>query len=354
MRTVILILIIVSVFAIQAETDLFDFSKVKIDVSRENILYNLKQKAKIDCYNSDGQSENAYFRNGYICNNKLFLYSAYEKIVLSFDLSKLDKNMTPIDEYFLTSGKGPGEISFIMDMQLQKNKIYVSDGNNNRINLYNKEFKSIETIKTEFRPSKLSFFGSDIAINTYDGMTGNQMGYIYNCTDKSFETLFVIKETHSNNLSDMLSKNLITEFDDKGNIYLVRKYPDFTIHKFSSKTYEKSFVSKTLAKTKLPVPEFKVFQNDRKIWGLFAYKDIEYIKELNMLVTMSLTGWEELAEKSELTNILTGYDDSGNVILQYEFQDYIPDETCSIIYDSTSNRLLVISGSIYVFEIEKL
>ncbi len=354
MKTLVTSVMMLIVLLIYSEPISLDFNQTDTEISETNIEYQIKMVTKIDSCFIDGLKESTYFRSGFILDNRLYLYSAYEKSVVSFELSELSNDMTPIDEFFLQCGKGPGEISFVMDMQTKDNKIFISDGNNNRINVYDNEFNSIETIKTEFRPAKLSLFGSVIAINTYDGVMSTELGCIYNETDKTFESLVNIEATSNNNLSVLMANNTITEFDVHGNIYLVRKYPDFSIHKFTDRKYVKSFASAEMSKTKLPVPEFKVFRNDRKIWGLSTYKDIEYIDDLNMLVTMSITGWEELADENGLTNILTGYDDSGNVVMEYHFPEYIPDESCSILYDIKSNILLVISGSIYVFDVRKI
>ena len=354
MKVIILMVFLTVSCFVLAISDIIDFQKIKVEASQERIEYSIKLLFKTNSYVSDGVKENTYFTNGYILDKKLFLYSYYEKSIMSFNLSELSENMTPVDEFFLTEGKGPGEITFILDMQLHNSSIYISDGNNHRINIYDKEFNSTETIKTDFRPSKLSISDSQIIINTYDGAMSNEMGCIYNRKDKSFGMLIENMKPAGDKLSDLVERNLILESDNKGNIYLVRKFPDFTIHKFSDGNYAKSFLSPKLKKSVLPVPEFKTFNNDRKIWGLFSYKDIEYIEELDMLVTISLAGWEELAAKHKLKNMLTGYNDDGDVVMHYEFPEYIPNESCSILYDAQSKRLFVISGSVYVFEIEKI
>jgi hypothetical protein len=94
-------------------------------------------------------------------------------------LTDLDFNFI---KYFGSQGSGNHEFDFPVDICFKNHSIYVCDYDNHRVQIFNKDFEFISTLKTNYKPWKIKVSNLLICIKCITGEI-----YFYNLNDLSLD-----------------------------------------------------------------------------------------------------------------------------------------------------------------------
>lgn len=355
-KIIIFILIIFSFFSIKAE-NIFDSYKEKVYCNSKDSMQ-LELIEKIDSYLSESGSEEFSPKIVTLSpkNNQLIIFDKFEYKIIIFDLNSFTNDTRPLKIIQKSKGKGPNDLVLPIDILYDDNRdrLYIADLNNYNICIYDNEFNEIKRIKLEFRPYRLFLSLNYLYITPYCSAIDFCVGRIELNSDELIEGLFEPSKKGSfleENKQNTLFTVNINENENK--FFVTRNYPDFTIYSINSEKIEKAFCNPALINKKLPKPEFIMFENDKKVWGICAFSDLEYSPSMNLLFTLTTLGWTELAKKKGLNRYICIFDEEGNTLCEHKILPYnsgedsiVFDEKNLIIYYATYN-------SIWKFKIKK-
>ncbi|MCK4654759.1 MAG: hypothetical protein KAU01_09975 [Candidatus Cloacimonetes bacterium] len=334
-KIILFIFIIFSFFSIKAE-NIFDSYKKKVYCNSKDSMQ-LELIEKIDSYLSKSGSEEFMPKIVTLSqkNNQLIILDQFEYKIIIFNLNSFTNDTRPLKIIQKSKGKGPNDLVFPIDILYDdiRDRLYVADLNNYNIYIYDNEFNEIKRIKLEFRPYRLFLSLNYLYITPYDSAIDFCVGRIDLNSDALIDGIF--EPSKRGNLLEKKARNKLftVNIDENENKFFVTcNYPDFTIYSINSENIEKAFCNPALIKKKLPKPKFIMFENDKKVWGISAFSDLEYSSSMNLLFTLTTLGWTELAERKSLNRYICIFDEEGNTLCEHKILPYNSGED-SIVFD---------------------
>lgn len=349
-RKIVFFILIIFCFSTITAKNIFDSYKGKVYCNSEDSIQ-LELIEKIDSYQTESGSEEFSPKIVTLSkkNNQLIIFDQFEYQIIVFDLDSFTINAKPIKIIRKSKGKGPNDLVQPIDIIYDdiRDRLYIADQNNFRIYIYDNEFNEVKRIKLEVRPYRLFLSSDYLYITPYDSGIEFCIGRIDLNTDELIDGLFEPSKKGSLLEKNARNKLFLVKIDSNENKFFVTKnYPDFSIYSVNSGNIEKTFCNPALHKKKLPKPEFVIRENDKKVWGISAFSDLEYSPAMKLLFTLSTLGWTELAEKKGLNRYICIFDEEGNTLCEHKILPYdsgedsiVFDEKNLIIYYATYNSI---------------
>lgn len=330
--------------------NIFDSYKGKV-YSNSKKTYKLELIEKIGSYQTESGSEEMTTRIATLSrkNEQLIILDKYEYQFIIFDLNTFTNNTKPLKIIRKAKGKGPNEMIFPIDIIYDdfRDRLYIADLNNFRIYIYDNEYNEIKRIKLDFRPYRMFLSENFLYLNHYDSPTEYCIERIDLNSSEQIEGLF--KPSGKGDFLEEEARNkffIANSNEEENKFFIGRNHPNFTIYEVNSGKIQKAFCNPLLNKKKLPKPEYFIFENDKKVKGIYSFSNWEYSHSQKLLFTLTTLGWYELVEKKGLDRYICIFDEAGNTLCEHKILPYggeenniIFDEKNSVIYYATYGNI---------------
>jgi len=221
--------------------------------------------------------------------------------------------------------------------------LYVADMMAYSIYIYDTNFEEIDRIKLPIRPYKLSLNKNILNISPYD-YNGKYCKLRIDLNTKIIEADIYTSNKESD-LAKAKQNTMLFSMIDENSFFAIKQYPSFNIFKIENDSIRKIFCDPVLFKKKLPYPELKIFDNEKKHWTISPYIDIKYNQIDKLLFTLTTVGWPQLQREYNLKQYIVIYDSEGVSLCRFELPNQKATERSKLNYDSNTKILYCIYDS---------
>jgi hypothetical protein len=132
-------------------------------------------------------------------------------------------------------GTGPGEFNFPMHMDMYKDKIYVSDNMNRRVQILDKQGNYLSGFKVLFSPDKILVAGEDKIIVSHLSLRPTVKEKMIHCFNHNGELLWEKIDSYfsRNNIYDIFLNQIFLEKAENEQFFLIRKCNDRYIYLYN-------------------------------------------------------------------------------------------------------------------------
>lgn len=287
----------------------------------------------------------------------VYAFNFHRKAFMAFKSSEFVKGGKPFLVKEKKQGGGPNDIQLPIDMVYDSyaQKIYIADLFALAVIVYDQKLEEVGRIRLNDRCDGVSFSENYIFATHYTGVTKGQKA-IYRIKKTDYSVEKIIPSSTKGEMLETFSRNKLFFAAQNDSVWFsARTYPDFNIYQFNEKSIFNVFANPKLAHKSLPLPVFKVIDNDRKWYGVFAYHTLVYAPKNQRIFTIAVDGWQDLMAKHNLENMLCVYDINGNTLVEYPLtgEETVQSERSSLMVDENSDLVYYFNGGkTFVYKLE--